>query len=268
MSLPLPGVTATVGAKAGWDKAAFVIYQDANLFVSGTQITSPVLSAQLPGYPEGSEVVIDFCMSMARQGSSNYSIVFWRFDDSVGSGGWDTAGCELVSVEDDLGEGQALVCGRCDHLTHFAVLGGGTTTLKSQDAVALELLSTVGLSLSIGLLVLCAVVHLVKRKLREQHDKKILIQLCLNLALAFLLFVTAAGETEDDATCAGIGIVLHYVLLTSFMWMLMMGLNLYTTFVVVFSSNRERRYLMFNLAAYITPAVIVGITLGAEGTDA
>jgi hypothetical protein len=227
-----------------------------------------VLSAQLPGYPEGSEVVINFCMTVPKQADQTYSIVFWRFDDTVGSGGWDTAGCELVSVDDSDTDESQLVCGKCDHLTHFAVLGGGVSAVSAKDAVALELLSTVGLSVSIFLLVLCAAVHLAKRKLREHHDKKILIQLCLNLALAFLLFVTAAGETQDEGLCAGIGMALHYVLLTSFMWMLMMGLNLYTTFVVVFSSNRERRYLYFNLAAYIVPAVIVGITLGAKGLDA
>jgi hypothetical protein len=261
-------VTATIGAKAGWDQAAFVIYQDANLFLSGSNIASPVLSAQLPGYPEGSEVIINFCMTVPKQADQTYSIVFWRFDGNAGSGGWDTVGCELVSADDTDKDEAQLVCGKCDHLTHFAVLGGGVSAVSAKDAVALELLSTAGLSVSIILLVLCAAVHLAKRKLREYYDKKILIQLCLNLALAFLLFVTAAGKTHDDGVCAGVGIALHYVLLTSFMWMLMTGLNLYTAFVVVFSSNHERRYVFFNLVAYFVPAVIVGTTLGAQGIDA
>jgi hypothetical protein len=92
----------------------------------------------------------------------------------------------------------------------------------------------VGLAISVSCLALTVVAHLWKEQLRDPLDKKVLIHLCCNLALAFLLFAAVAGETDHVDGCFVIGLLLHFFFLTSFMWMLVEGYNLFATFVTVY----------------------------------
>ncbi len=55
------------------------------------------------------------------------------------------------------------------------------------------------------------------------------------------------------------GILLHYMLLTSFMWMLIEGFQLYRVVVAVFGTKKSSIY--YALVAYTVPFFIVGITV-------
>lgn len=68
-----------------------------------------------------------------------------------------------------------------------------------------------------------------------------------------------------QATCAAMGILLHFCLLVSFMWMGIEGLRLCRMVLYVF--NLRDWTLYYVLAAYIIPIIIVGVTvLTAQST--
>lgn len=57
------------------------------------------------------------------------------------------------------------------------------------------------------------------------------------------------------------GILLHYILLASFMWMFVEGLQLYRISVNVMDVWTTKWNLYFVLLAYTTPLIIVGSTI-------
>jgi len=57
------------------------------------------------------------------------------------------------------------------------------------------------------------------------------------------------------------GIFLHYILLASFMWMLLEGFQLYRMTVDVFDAWSRKSALYYAIVAYTVPFLIVGITV-------
>ena len=55
------------------------------------------------------------------------------------------------------------------------------------------------------------------------------------------------------------GILLHYFLLTSFMWMLIEGFQLYIMVVDVFRTRKTK--IHYAIVAYTVPFFIVGVTI-------
>ena len=58
-----------------------------------------------------------------------------------------------------------------------------------------------------------------------------LFNLTFALLLSSLTFVSGVNQTSDDVTCMIVAALLHYLIMTSFMWMLMQALLQYFLFV-------------------------------------
>lgn len=94
----------------------------------------------------------------------------------------------------------------------------------------------------------------------------------LNLDQVFLMkalfireLVNSLDYRNSQVTCAAMGIMLHFSLLVSFMWMAIEGLRLCRMVLYVF--NLRDWTLYYVLAAYIIPFIIVSVTvLTAEFT--
>ena len=64
------------------------------------------------------------------------------------------------------------------------------------------------------------------------------------------------------------GILLHYMLLTSFMWMLLEGFQLYRMSVNVFGVWTRKWTIYYTIVGYSVPFFIVGVTvLSANSLD-
>ncbi|CAH1800166.1 unnamed protein product, partial [Owenia fusiformis] len=99
----------------------------------------------------------------------------------------------------------------------------------------------------------------------------ILINLCVSLIIANVLFLTAIDRTENKALCTAIAALLHYFYLAVFVFMLMEGVELYILIIKVFTSGRSRAK-WYIITGYFVPAVVVGVSLGVTklegyGTD-
>nr|XP_008540012.1 PREDICTED: EGF-like module-containing mucin-like hormone receptor-like 3 [Equus przewalskii] len=180
--------------------------------------------------------------------------VYWE----TTKGRWSTDGCFLNKVNES-----HTIC-NSTHLSSFAVLMAVSS--QEEDPV-LDVITYVGLSLSLLCLLLAALTFLLCRAI-QNTSTSLHLQLSLCLFLAHLLFLTAMDRTEITVLCAVIAGALHYLYLASFTWMLLEGLNLFLTArnltVVNYSNmNRFMKWLMFPVG-YGVPAVIVAISAASR----
>ncbi|XP_066566295.1 adhesion G protein-coupled receptor E1-like [Amia ocellicauda] len=92
------------------------------------------------------------------------------------------------------------------------------------------------------------------------------LNLCICLFLAHLIFLVAVSHTENKVICSIIAGVLHYLFLSSFVWMLLESIQL---FLLVRSLTKVRiihreglRPLYLLLIGYSIPVVVVGVSAG------
>ncbi|XP_070356764.1 adhesion G protein-coupled receptor E2-like isoform X1 [Equus asinus] len=183
---------------------------------------------------------------------------FWK-GAGHGGGHWATTGCRRLGS-------------RNGNTTCLGFLPGSMAILVNPEDVekedpVLDVITYVGLSLSLLCLLLAALTFLLCRAI-QNTSTSLHLQLSLCLFLAHLLFLTAIDRTEIKVLCALIAGALHYLYLASFTWMLLEGLHLFLTarnlMVVNYSSvSRFMKWLMFPVG-YGVPAVIVAISAASR----
>ena len=179
--------------------------------------------------------------------------VWWDFDQRGGVGGWNSEGCEVASVT-TVNETR-VVCS-CSHLTHFGVLFNPDLVLGDNDTLVLEIITYVGIGLSVLCLVITFLVFACVDAVRD-YPKQILMNLVFAIALQQLLFIgvdkslhpQSSGATrvdvsgivnlgEDPATgsvagsCQAVAFLLHYAMLAVWAWMVLEACHLYELFVI------------------------------------
>uniref|UniRef100_A0A9L0SUB1 Adhesion G protein-coupled receptor E2 n=1 Tax=Equus caballus TaxID=9796 RepID=A0A9L0SUB1_HORSE len=183
---------------------------------------------------------------------------FWKGADD-GGGHWATTGCRTLGSWNG-------------NTTCLGFLPGSIAILVNPEDVEeedpmLDVITHVGLSLSLLCLLLAALTFLLCRAI-QNTSTSLHLQLSLCLFLAHLLFLTAIDRTEITVLCAIIAGALHYLYLASFTWMLLEGLHLFLTArnltVVNYSSvSRFMKKLMFPVG-YGVLAVIVVISAASR----
>ena len=88
------------------------------------------------------------------------------------------------------------------------------------------------------------------------------MNLCINLAIAQILFVAGVDKTSENSVpihCHVIAVLLHYFFLVSFMWMLMEGVFLYFALIKVFITNTKQYVGIFTTVSYGLPLLYMGL---------
>eukprot|EP00051_Salpingoeca_urceolata_P012953 m.161611 g.161611 ORF g.161611 m.161611 type:complete len:2053 (-) comp17651_c0_seq3:286-6444(-) len=232
----------------------FAYFGNSNLFASSSSpvsSTSGVVSVTVEGIADGEELPEPVLFSLDVSETTDAFCGFWFFSSSD-DGEWRTDGC---SKRDDLSSGSVVVC-ECTHLTNFAVL----TSDSASTGLAIKFITYIGLAISVPCLLICFFVYAHFKKIRTV-PKQILMHLCINLAIALTVFVFGIDETDDADFCTAIGIVLHFFLLASFLWMLVEGYHLHRTFVAVFDVHTAANPLIkYSVFAYGVAGTIVAVT--------
>lgn len=172
--------------------------------------------------------------------------VFW--DSSLNGGAWSSRGCTVKESNP-----KYTVCA-CNHLSSFAVL---MALYEVEDEFELQLITWVGLSLSLVCLFICILTFGLIRSIQSQRTK-IHLHLSISLFSAFFIFLIGISRTETKVGCAVVAGLLHFFFLASFCWMCLEGIQLFRMVVLVFNSSFRTLYLM--AAGYGVPAVIVSIS--------
>ncbi|XP_067829250.1 adhesion G protein-coupled receptor E2-like isoform X2 [Heptranchias perlo] len=149
------------------------------------------------------------------------------------------------------------VC-KCTHLTSFAVLMALYETQDPWHLLNLNLISYIGIIISLVCLFISFVTFLVCRAIQGTRTT-IHTHLCLCLFLAELLFLVGISQTSNKIACAIIAGFLHYFFLTVFAWMCLEGTQLYLMVVKVFNAGCLRKRHMFPVG-YGLPLLVVGIS--------
>uniref|UniRef100_A0A4W5RF60 Si:ch211-241f5.3 n=1 Tax=Hucho hucho TaxID=62062 RepID=A0A4W5RF60_9TELE len=176
----------------------------------------------------------------------NYTCVYW--DAELGEGSWSDRGCFLVQSN-----ATHTVCS-CYHLSSFAVL---MALYEFKDTFQLQLITWVGLSLSLMCLFLCILTFSLIRSIQGTRNT-IHFHLCLSLFIANLIFLVGISRTESQTGCAVVAGLLHFFFLAAFCWMCLEGVQLFRMVVLVFNTTFRPLYMM--AGGYGIPAVIVAIS--------
>ncbi|KAM7423618.1 hypothetical protein PAMA_000121 [Pampus argenteus] len=151
----------------------------------------------------------------------------------------------------------------CNHMTYFTVL----VQLEPRPVRhLLALTSITSLGCAVSVISCVALIVFLCRKSRRSKEQSIPIHLGLAVSLAFLnllfFFTGVLANVGGECVCVWVGAVLHYALLSSFVWM---GIEVFNTFWMVYMvfSPSVKPYV-YNLVGYVVPAVPV-IILAAVG---
>ncbi|XP_033115647.1 protein jagged-1-like, partial [Anneissia japonica] len=144
-----------------------IVYNDSRLFqsaqfindISGRRPNSQVISLSVPGLDRvelDEPIVTTFIPIEISEANRNTTCVFWDFILD-GVGGWSTEGCTFVNGSEDGSDRQ--YC-ECTHLTNFAILMDFHQ--MSSLPPAADIVTTVGLSISIAFLFLTLLIFVSK----------------------------------------------------------------------------------------------------------
>lgn len=184
---------------------------------------------------------------------TSHTCVFW--DSSEDEGTWSARGCTVLESNPEY-----TVCS-CNHLSSFAVL---MALYEMEDRFELQLITWVGLSLSLICLFICILTFLMIRSIQSPRTT-IHLHLCISLFIAILIFLAGISQTENRVGCAVVAGALHFFYLAAFCWMCLEGIQLFRMVILVFNTSFKTLYMM--AGGYGVPAVIVAISalVNAEG---
>ncbi|XP_046839049.1 uncharacterized protein LOC124433295 [Xenia sp. Carnegie-2017] len=232
-----------------------------NVYEQSTAVISSGISGQeLQNLSE--KVVFKFHVSDPKAVAKPSSCVYWDFKASAGKGNWSNKGCKLKRIY-----GNTIEC-VCDHMTNFAVLMDVHSDTSKSCGVhgdILQLLSYLGCGLSILGLTLTIFTYSFFRRLRKELAAKILIQLCVALLCVLVVFIVGIERSRVGRFgCFIVAGLLHYFILSAFLWMLIEARFMYLAFVKVWTQHGEHELLKCSFIAWGSPAIVVGITMAVD----
>uniref|UniRef100_A0A8C5YHF3 Adhesion G protein-coupled receptor D1 n=1 Tax=Microcebus murinus TaxID=30608 RepID=A0A8C5YHF3_MICMU len=182
--------------------------------------------------------------SEATDGSSRVFLYCAFLDFSSGEGVWSDQGCARVA-----GNLSYSSC-RCTHLTNFAILMQVVPLqLARGHQVALSSISYVGCSVSVLCLAATLATFAVLSSVSTIRNQRYHIH--ANLSCAVLLaqvLLLASFRLEPGTTlCRVMAALLHYFFLSSFAWMLVEGLHLYSMVIKVFGSEDSKHLYYYGI---------------------
>ncbi|XP_038051569.1 uncharacterized protein LOC119724541 [Patiria miniata] len=262
-------------------RASFIVYADDTLFksalikgstgkngsslrVAGSVVSLAVEDVELVNLTE--PVVIEFKAPAINETDKNRTIihcVFWDFQLNDNVGDWSRDGCSLSGLTIDR------VSCHCGHATNFAILldvKGQAPDDKDDTPAkrALDIISQVGAALSIIALAITLILYLAIRKLRSGKSRQIFIHFCASLLMLYIVFLAGVDNARGSGGgCVFVAALLHYLTLSTMMWMAVEARNMYVSTVKVFPEDTPRYMLKACLIAWGSPLIVLTVTLAA-----
>ncbi|KAJ8254233.1 hypothetical protein COCON_G00208450 [Conger conger] len=244
--------SAVLMSVSGVDK-----FMSPNFFESEnvTEIYSDIITATLPKtkHRELPEPV-NFTMFHKKKFQAGLvTCVYW--EERGEETRWSVDGCTASFSNENY-----TVCS-CTHLSTFAVLL--QTEEQEEDSSLLEVVNLFCMSVGLAFLTL-AILTFLLCTWNPKINNTARLHLCICLFLGHLLFLVGVSRTENAVVCAVIAGMLHFLFLSSFVWMLLETLQL---FMLVRSLSKVQviqkeglRVLYLLLIGYGAPLVVVGVS--------
>uniref|UniRef100_A0A672FAJ8 Adhesion G protein-coupled receptor F7 n=1 Tax=Salarias fasciatus TaxID=181472 RepID=A0A672FAJ8_SALFA len=179
--------------------------------------------------------------------------VFWNFTLFNSLGAWDDQGCELVSQIND-----TVTC-TCNHLTSFSILM--STNIPEEIRVLLDVITYVGVGISMGSLVICLIIEgYVWKEITRNSTAFMRHVSIINTALS--LENPGEDHTVPVGPCSTATFFMHFFYLAVFFWMLVSGLLLLYRTVMIFSQMSKSTMLAIGFTlGYVCPLLTAVITI-------
>ncbi|EDS36211.1 conserved hypothetical protein [Culex quinquefasciatus] len=200
-----------------------------------------IVSVTVPGY--GSELPERLPVFVREVDSTrNSSCEFWKFlrNDGDDTSRWSPIGCESSGKWNNVN-----LC-KCSHMTSFSRIfldPFGAKALEKNHPNAERILDTitlVGCLLSLFGIMGIFITAIVFPRWNDLFNTKILLNLSFAVAIELIVF-TFIGyfkRPDDDMWCAVQGASIHYTILVTFMWMLVIAHLQFMQFVKVLGKLR------------------------------
>nr|XP_046147662.1 adhesion G protein-coupled receptor F5-like [Oncorhynchus gorbuscha] len=191
----------------------------------------------------------------------NPQCVFWNFSLFNSLGGWDDTGCQMMSNE----KGK-VIC-HCDHLTSFSILMSTSIPKEIQDA--LDIITYVGVGISMGSLVICLIIEACVWKAMTRNNTSYMrhvsiVNIAVSLLIADIWFIIGEDTTTPIPACTAATFFIHFFYLALFFWMLISGLLLFYRTILVFSHMSKSTMLAIGFSVgYGAPLIIAVVTVAA-----
>ncbi|XP_053382731.1 adhesion G protein-coupled receptor L2-like isoform X2 [Mercenaria mercenaria] len=227
---------------------------------STVRLNGPVLSLTIsPQLTEVLDPPITISFQHTNKQLVKPSCTFWQFLGGYSDyrGYWSNRGCKVKSTDR-----YRTVC-ECNHLTNFAIL---MSPFKQADVSSLELTFITYISMGISLVCLLATlgIYLILWQYLKSSRTKLLMNLCVALILAYVIFLAGIERTESSIVCTVIAACLHYIFLVVFCLMLTQGIEMAVSVIYVFKPKYRMEWLL--IGSWLCPAAILGISLGITRT--
>ncbi|XP_051510143.1 adhesion G-protein coupled receptor D2 isoform X2 [Myxocyprinus asiaticus] len=237
------------------------IVTDGHLRYRGTVLGSSIISSTVLGDGQPISMTIHFTLQHSVSQNSSVKITptcaFWDFDLMPDGGGWSTKGCAVISTQDN-----STSC-YCNHTTNFAMLLLiYEVHWSTQDEMSLQIFSLISSGVSLCGLILTLILFVavgVPKSDRITVHKNLIVA----LAVAQLLLISSDWAAGNQEACWLVTALLHLFYLSSFCWMLVEGLLLWSKVVSV-NISEERRMKLYYVLGWGLPVAIVAITLAAS----
>ncbi|XP_062855429.1 adhesion G-protein coupled receptor D2 isoform X2 [Trichomycterus rosablanca] len=225
----------------------------------GTVLGSSLISSAVIG--DGQLVRLGVQFTLRHQIKSTLGNVqkpvcaFWDFNLMPENGGtWSTDGCVVTSSEQD-----STSC-YCNHTTNFALLLQIYDVQRTvEDDRGLQILSFIGCGVSLCGLIFTFILFIavgVPKSDRTTVHKNLIVA----LAVAQFLLISSYWASENQDLCLVVTALLHLFFLSSFCWMLVEGLLLWSKVVSV-NISEDRRMRFYYALGWGLPIIIVSVTL-------
>lgn len=221
-------------------------------------VNSAVISfSLLPEQPGKVDPPLEVTFDIINKSLKDPKCAYWKTESRGGLGSWATDGCMLKSYQNGI-----VVC-LCDHLTNFAILmsPADQKEIPTEHTKTLSIISLVGCLISMVCLVVTIVVYIFYWKVLKSERSMILINLCVTLFIAYLVFLVGVNKTGSQVGCRVVAVLLHFIYLEVFLLMLTQGINLALT---VLKPLKKQRYgWQMVLTSYGICLLIVAISMAS-----
>lgn len=157
----------------------------------------------------------------------------------------------------------------------YGVCNTGTPTIKTYKWIETVqnveyYISIVGCSISIVCYLWILITFALYSELRNLPGLNTMA-LCSALLLADLSFIIGVENNDNEKICKSFGIILHWALLTTSMWVVVVAYDLsvkFSTIKVSGKHNFKKMFIRYFIVAVTIPTLIVGVTVLLDATDA
>ncbi|XP_038076858.1 adhesion G-protein coupled receptor V1-like isoform X2 [Patiria miniata] len=160
---------------------------------------------------------------------------------------WRPDSCQILTQQ-----GAYVECS-CTHLSDYAAQG------ETDNLVGYNVYIYVSCFICIAGLVCAIIAHNVC-SVYSMFSAKLLIHMCFAAMSLQVVFVTSAYVSSyiSTASCAVLGVLIHFFFLAQFTWMLVQAFNLWKVFVIN-DEHTERYYILFFVIGWCLPVVAIVI---------